>query len=248
VRPGEVSRAHTGCLFLDELPLFNADIIEALRQPLESGEITIARGDESATFPARTMVVVAANPCPCGDYHPTDRDNRCTCTEVRRRDYRRKLAGPVTDRIDITRHVEPVAPHEARDPMARPEPTTKIRARVSDARARQRLRYAGTPWRLNADVSGSVLRERWPLTEAAADRLEDRVYAGGLTRRGATRVHRLAWTVADLRHLDRPDVEELDVAIRLRTGEPLLVATTTSGASAGSRRGPWSGGIRAGAR
>jgi magnesium chelatase family protein len=223
VRPGEVSRAHTGALFLDEFPLFNADIIEALRQPLESGEVTIARGEESATFPARAMVVIACNPCPCGDYHPTDRDNRCTCTEVRRRDYRRKLSGPITDRIDITRHIDPVPPHEARDPLARPEPTATIRERVTGARERQLRRYADTPWRLNADVPGPTLLGRWPLIEEAARMLEDRVYAGGLTHRGATRVHRLAWTVADLRHVHRPGLDELDVAVRLRTGEPLLV-------------------------
>jgi magnesium chelatase family protein len=225
VRPGEVSRAHTGALFLDEFPLFNADIIEALRQPLESGEVTIARGEESATFPARAMVVIACNPCPCGDFHPTNRDNRCTCTEVRRREYRRKLGGPITDRIDITRHIEPVAPHEARDPLARPEPTAAIRARVGAARERQSLRYAGTPWRVNADVPGPVLRARWPLTDDAARTLEDRVYAGGLTHRGATRVHRLAWTVADLRRVDRPGPDELDVALRLRNGDPLLVTS-----------------------
>src|SRR4051794_30611504 len=143
VRPGEVSRAHTGALFLDEFPLFAADIVEALRQPLESGEITIARGEEAATFPARAMVVIACNPCPCGDYHPTDRDNRCACTEVRRREYRRKLGGPVLDRIDIVRHVEPVPAHEARDPLARPEPTHAIRTRVTEARERQSRRYAG---------------------------------------------------------------------------------------------------------
>ncbi|MEP7091467.1 MAG: YifB family Mg chelatase-like AAA ATPase [Nocardioidaceae bacterium] len=225
VRPGEVSRAHLGALFLDEFPLFNADIVEALRQPLECGEITIARGEESATFPARAMVVVASNPCPCGDYHPTNRDNRCTCTEVRRREYRRKLGGPVMDRIDITRHVEPVPAHEARDPLARPEPTAPIRARVTAARERQRLRLAGTAWRLNADVPGPALLDRWPLAAAATRLLEDRVYAGGLTRRGATRVHRVAWSIADLRGADRPGVDELDVALRLRTGEPLLVAS-----------------------
>ena len=225
VRPGEVSRAHTGALFLDEFPLFNADIIEALRQPLESGEITIARGEEAATFPARAMVVLAMNPCPCGEYHPTDRDNRCTCTEVRRRDYRRKLGGPIVDRIDITRHVEPVSAHEARDPLARPEPTSVVRRRVEGARARQTARYAGTPWRVNADVPGPALRERWPIDEAAALVLDDRVYAGTLTRRGGTRVHRLAWTVADLRGLDRPGVHELDVALRLRSGDPLLTAS-----------------------
>ena len=225
VRPGEVSRAHLGVLFLDEFPFFNADIVEALRQPLESGEITIARGEESATFPARTMVVIASNPCPCGDFHPTNRDNRCVCTEVRRREYRKKLSGPVTDRIDITRHVEPVPPHEARDPLARPEPSAAIRARVTGARERQAARYDGKSWRLNADVPGPELLRRWPLGEDAARLLEDRVYAGGLTRRGATRVHRLAWTVADLRGLDRPGTGELDVALRLRTGDPLMLAS-----------------------
>jgi magnesium chelatase family protein len=223
VRPGEVSRAHTGALFLDEFPLFAADIIEALRQPLESGEITIARGDEVATFPARAMVVLACNPCPCGDFHPTNRDNRCTCTEVRRRDYRSRLSGPLVDRIDITRHVEPVRPHEVDDPLARPEPTAPIRRRVEAARARQRDRYAGTSWRVNADVPGPALREGWPLTDVAARLLDERVYAGALTRRGATRVHRLAWTVADLRGVDRPGAEELDVALRLRTGQPLTL-------------------------
>jgi magnesium chelatase family protein len=231
VRPGEVSRAHTGVLFLDEFPLFNADIIEALRQPLESGEITIARGEESATFPARMMLVVACNPCPCGDFHPTNRDNRCTCPEVRRRDYRRRLSGPVTDRIDITRHVEPVAAHEARDPLTRPEPTAVVRERVTAARERQRQRLEGTSWRLNADVPGPVLLQRWALTEPAARILGDRVYDGGLTRRGATRVHRLAWTVADLRGTARPGLDELDVALRLRTGDPLLVGTFEAGSS-----------------
>jgi magnesium chelatase family protein len=225
VRPGEVSRAHMGVLFLDEFPLFNADIIEALRQPLESGEITIARGEESATFPARTMVVIAANPCPCGDYHPRDRDNRCVCPEVRRRDYRRKLSGPVVDRIDIVRHVEPLASHEVADPLACPEPSAVIRARVTAARDRQAARYAGTPWRLNSDVPGPVLRVDWPLTEAAARVLAGRLHHGGLTARGATRVHRLAWTVADLWDRDQPGVEELDVALRLRSGEPLLVSS-----------------------
>lgn len=223
VRPGEVSRAHTGTLFLDEFPLFNADIIEALRQPLESGEITIARGEESATFPARSMFVVACNPCPCGDYHPTNRDNRCTCTEVRRREYRKKISGPIADRIDITRHIEPVRPHEIHDPLARPEASESIRRRVVAARSRQAERYAGTPWRLNADVAGPALRERWPLTEEADQRLTERVYAGDLTRRGATRVHRLAWTVADLGEVAQPGSRELDVALRLRTGEPLTL-------------------------
>jgi len=225
IRPGELSRAHTGTLFLDEFPLFNADIIEALRQPLENGEVTISRGDETTTFPARTMVVVACNPCPCGDYHPVNRDNRCTCTELRRREYRKKLSGPVIDRIDIVRHVEPVPPHEARDPLARPEPTAVVRARVAAARRRQAERYADTAWRVNADVPGPKLVTDYPLTDIATRLLEDKVYGRALTGRGGTRVHRLAWTVADLRGVGRPGVDELDVALRLRRGDPLLVAS-----------------------
>jgi magnesium chelatase family protein len=228
VRPGEVSRAHTGTLFLDEFPLFSADIIEALREPLESAEITIARGEESATFPARTMVVLACNPCPCGDYHPFRRDHTCTCSEVRRRDYRRRISGPIADRIDITRHVEPERAGW-QDPVSPPECSASVRSRVEAARARQAGRYAGTPWRVNADVPGPVLRERWPLTDGATRALDELVQAGRLTRRGATRVHRLAWTVADLAARQRPDQPDLETALALRTGQPLLLEALITG-------------------
>ena len=229
VRPGELSRAHNGALFLDEFPFFHADLVEALRQPLEHGEVSISRGDETTTFPARAMVVLACNPCPCGDYHPTNRDNRCGCTEVRRREYRKKLSGPVVDRIDIVRHVEPVPVHEARDPLARPEGTAVVRARVAAARARQVERYAGTAWRLNSDVPGPEMLTRFPLTEAGTRLLERQMT--GLSGRGATRVHRLAWTVADLRGVAQPGADEVDVALRLRRGDPLLVASLPGVAS-----------------
>lgn len=224
VRPGEVSKAHLGVLFLDEFPLLPSDIVEALRQPLESGEITIARGDEDATYPAAGMLVLAANPCPCGEYHPYRRDHRCTCGEVKRRDYRRKLSGPIADRIDITRFVEPVKPHQLRDRFAAPESSATVLARVTLARQRQRARYADTPWRLNAHVPGPLLRECWPLDAAAEQRLDQEVYGGGLTRRGATRVHRVSWSVADLRGLERPGLDELEVALRLRAAAPLDLA------------------------
>ncbi|QNN52138.1 YifB family Mg chelatase-like AAA ATPase [Nocardioides mesophilus] len=232
VHPGEISRAHHGALFLDEFPLFTSDIVEGLREPLESGEVTIARGEEAATFPARAMVVLACNPCPCGDYHPQNPEHHCTCSEVARREYRRKLTGPVIDRIDITRHIEPVRPHELADPLASPEPSEAIRARVAAARARQRERYDGTPWRLNADVPGPALRATWPLTSPAAALLDAQVRDGRLTRRGATRVHRLAWTVSDLSAASRPDLDEVETALRLRSGAPLLLASLPSGASA----------------
>jgi len=225
VRPGEVSKAHLGVLFLDEFPLFASDIIDAMRQPLESGDITIARGEEVAMFPARSMVVLACNPCPCGNYHPLNRDHACVCSELRRRAYRSRLSDMIADRIDITRHVEPVPKHEFADRLAKPESTADVRGRVLVARSRQAARYLGTHWRLNCDVPGPALREQWPLTDEAERRLDSEIYSGRLTQRGAVRVHRLAWTVSDLRGVDRPGRAELDVALRLRSGRPLELRT-----------------------
>ena len=225
VRPGEVSKAHLGVLFLDEFPLFASDIIDAMRQPLESGDITIARGEEVAMFPARSMVVLACNPCPCGNYHPLNRDHACVCSEVRRRAYRSRLSEPIADRIDITRHVEPVPEHEFADRLTQPESTADVRGRVLVARSRQAARYLGTHWRLNCDVPGPALREQWPLTDEAGRRLDSEIYSGRLTQRGAVKVHRLAWTVSDLRGVERPGRAELDVALRLRSGRPLELRT-----------------------
>ncbi|WP_340539407.1 YifB family Mg chelatase-like AAA ATPase [Nocardioides sp. GXZ039] len=232
VRPGEISRAHAGVLLLDEWPLFRADIIDALRQPLESGEITIARTDESATLPARTLVVLACNPCPCGDYAEDRGKNRCTCRPVELRDYRRKMRAPIADRIDISRYVGPLQPHD-HDRFSHCESSAEVRLRVTAARQRQAERYAECGWRLNGQVPGPVLRERWPLPAAAQRLIDDRLYAGKLSSRGAVRVHRLAWTVADLGAVGQadpavdstPGVAEVDVALRLRAGEPLLVST-----------------------
>ena len=224
VRPGEISRAHCGVLLLDEFPLFRADVINALRQPLESGEISVARAEESVVLPARSIVVLAANPCPCGDFHADASLDRCKCREVQRRDYRRKVTGPITDRIDITRHLTAVTPTAARDPLAVRESSSTVRQRVTAARERQTERYRGEAWRLNGHVPGHVLTARWPLTDAAAALVDDQLWKGRLTRRGVTRVHRLAWTVADLAGVDRPGLAEADTALRLRAGEPLLVA------------------------
>ncbi|MET0840006.1 MAG: YifB family Mg chelatase-like AAA ATPase [Marmoricola sp.] len=238
VRPGEVSKAHLGVLFLDEFPLFPTDVVEALREPLESGEISISRGDEDATYPARTMFVFACNPCRCGEYTPYSRDHRCTCGEVKRRDYRSKISGPIADRIDITRFVEPLRPEQRGEAVLhfdRPEPSASIRVRVTAARERQRARYAGLRWRLNVHAPGPLLRERWPLTPTAAARLDREVYDARLTRRGAVRVHRVAWSVADLAGVDRPGSEELDVALRLRAATPLLLRQLPAPFAAPSR-------------
>ena len=133
----------------------------------------------------------------------------------------------MADRIDIVRHVEPLAAHERADRFAPREDSATVRARVARARARQAERYAESGWRLNGHATGAALRDHWPLTDAATAVLDSHVVKGALTSRGAVRVHRMAWTVHDLAEepSGRPGVEELDVALRLRTGAPLLASS-----------------------
>ena len=231
VRPGEISRAHCGVLFLDEFPLFRSDVIDALRQPLESGEVTIARGEESATYPARGMVVMACNPCPCGGYSAGVGGNQCRCPELSRRHYQRRITGPIQDRIDIVRNVFPPMSGGGEDPTERRDTSLEVRARVSAARERQSERFAGRSWRLNSQIPSAALVGDWPLPESARRLLDTHLYAGRLSRRGAVRAHRLAWTVADVRGGDRPDDQDVETALRLRTGEPLLVAAMRRRAS-----------------
>jgi magnesium chelatase family protein len=201
--------------------LFGRDVLEALRQPLESGEITIARGDEIATFPAQALFVLACNPCACGGFSPTVGVDACGCTENVRREYLRRLQGPVIDRIDITREVlpHPVGSRGALDPL--PEESAVVRARVAAARARQAERFAGLPWRLNAQIPAARLRDTWPLPPEGQAVLDDALRRGGLTRRGLIRAQRLAWSLADLAQRPVPSVDDVRVALLLRTGDPL---------------------------
>ena len=226
VRPGEISRAHCGVLFLDEFPLFRTDVIDALRQPLESGDITVARRDESVTLPAQAMLVLACNPCPCGDYAEDVTANRCRCREQKRRDYRARISGPIADRIDITRHIEPLRPSD-RDPLGTLETSAEIRLRVGAARARQHERYANRGWRLNSQAPGTALRDEWILDPPGRRLVDDALYAGRISSRGAVRVMRLAWTLADLRAVRTgedtvPGFEDVQTALALRSGAPLL--------------------------
>ena len=225
VRPGEISRAHCGVLFLDEFPLFRTDVIDALREPLENGDITIARADELAVLPARGIVVLASNPCPCGNYRPQTPSSRCTCREQERKNYQSRVRGPITDRIDITRHLQPLTPAD-RDQFSRPESTRGRSAPGSRPRGCGRRSATGEP------AGGSTvrrpapaLRERWPLSPPAQQRVDNLMFGGRLSQRGGVRVHRLAWTVADLAGVEKPGEGEVDVALRLRSGDPLLVAT-----------------------
>jgi len=225
VRPGEISRAHLGVLFLDEFPLFRLDVIDALRQPLESGDITIARQEESVTLPARTLLVLAANPCPCGEYSAEPGANRCQCLEAVRRNYRRRLSGPISDRIDITRHVAPARGSE-RDQFRPVEPSELLRRRVAAARERQRVRFAGRSWRLNGQIPSQLLKREFDVAPEAQRLIDAETFQGRLSARGAVRVQRLAWTVADLRAVHtgrdiRPGPAEVVTALRLRNGDPL---------------------------
>lgn len=232
VMPGQISRSHAGVLFLDEFPLFRADIIEALRQPLESGEITVARRDESVTLPARGMIVLASNPCPCGEYVAGVGGNKCRCSERIRRDYRRRVSGPIADRIDITRNVVGASPSQI-DLFRAAEPSAAVRTRVQAARERQYRRFADCSWRLNSHIPSPRLRDDWAVEDAGRTLIDKRMYDGVLSARGAVRVFRLAWTVADLRAGDgeesvRPGLGDVQIALRLRAGEPLELATLPS--------------------
>ncbi|TCJ22583.1 YifB family Mg chelatase-like AAA ATPase [Nocardioides jejuensis] len=220
-RPGEISKAHCGVVMLDEFPLFARDVLDALRQPLESGEVTIARGEEVATFPAQALFVLACNPCACGNFAASVAVDRCVCDARTRREYHRRLAGPAIDRIDISREVRPEAPTPRGpiDPL--PEDSATVRARVAAARARQAVRFDGMPWRLNAHVPAARLRDTWPLPDSGRALIEAAVHNASLTRRGMIRVHRLAWTLADLAARPVPIDADVQVALRLRTGERL---------------------------
>ena len=218
VRPGQVSLAHHGVLFLDEFPHFRADVIEAMRQPLESGEVTIARGEESATYPARSLVVLAANPCPCGNFHGQTGGD-CECTGPQRTHYRRKLTGPILDRVDIWMEVRPQGRRRASSFAPAPESSADVRARVTEARQRQAHRYRDCSWLLNASCPGSVLAERWPLEPEGQRLVDEELSDGRLTRRGLTRVQRLAWTVADCTGVARPGHREADIALVLRSDD-----------------------------
>jgi magnesium chelatase family protein len=221
LRPGAMSMAHRGVLFMDEAPEFAARTLEAMRQPLESGEVTISRAESSATFPARFQLVLAANPCPCG--FDWGRSSRCECPPTARVRYRGRISGPVRDRIDIYRKVNPPSRQDLRDDLAHVEGSDVVMARVAVARARQLDRYRGAPWTRNAEVPGSELRRRWPVRTRAALELDDHLADGRISARGLDRVLRLAWTLADLGERAAPDDVDVQMAWALRTSQPMPV-------------------------
>ncbi|WP_371676459.1 YifB family Mg chelatase-like AAA ATPase [Streptomyces sp. NBC_01276] len=215
-RPGAVSLAHRGVLFLDEAAEFSGKVLDALRQPLEAGHVVIARAAGVVRLPARFLMVLAANPCPCGRHTLHGAGCECPAAVIRR--YQARLSGPLLDRVDLRVEVEPVTRSDLLGQGGRGESTETVAARVREARDRAAARLADTPWRLNSEVPGHELRTRWPAGPGALARAERDMERGLLTARGLDRVLRVAWTVADLRGRDRPDALDVAVALELRTG------------------------------
>ncbi|GLY84101.1 YifB family Mg chelatase-like AAA ATPase [Actinoallomurus iriomotensis] len=214
IRPGAASLAHRGILFLDESPEFGGGVLDALRQPLEGGEVVIARSGATARFPARFTMLLAANPCPCAA--PRFRD--CSCAPSVRRRYLARMSGPLLDRVDLKSELEEVTRAELRYDLTLAESSEVVAERVLTARERTRRRLADTPWRTNAEIPGRELRRRFAPPHAALAALDRPLADGRLSARGLDRVVRVAWTLTDLRGKETPTTDEVNEALGLWEG------------------------------
>lgn len=212
-RPGAASRAHRGILFLDEAPEYERRVLDALRQPLESGELVIHRSAGTAAYPARFQLVLAANPCPCGKASGKGID--CTCTPTMRRRYLGRLSGPLLDRVDIQLEVERVSLANFGQSGGEEDSAT-VAGRVRAARVRQLQRLGPLGMETNSQVPGRVLRGELRLASGTTGILDRSLERGVLTARGYDRVLRLAWTLADLACRERPDTNDIGQALSLR--------------------------------
>lgn len=213
-RPGEVSLAHRGVLFLDELPEYGKNTLDVLRQPLEGGTVTVSRSAHSVTFPADCMLVAAMNPCPCG--HATDPRHTCVCSPGLIRRYRARLSGPLLDRIDLHINV-PAVPYEELQAGASPVTSARMRERVLATRAVQQARYAEVPYcRTNADLSGSLLEKHCRMGAPERAFLREAVQRLALSARAYTRILRISRTIADLAGSESIGVPHLAEAIGCR--------------------------------
>jgi magnesium chelatase family protein len=215
-RPGAISLSHRGVLFLDEAPEFSGSALEALRQPLEDGQVTIHRSRGYATYPARIQLVLAANPCPCAK--PAG-DVSCECSPLTRRRYLARLSGPLLDRVDLRIELDPVTSAQLVREDVTAEGSERVLGRVVAARDTAAGRWARFGSRTNAEVSGAQLRDReFRLPVETTRRLTDHIDRGLLSARGFDRVLRIAWTVSDLDGRNRPDKDDIDEALYLRGG------------------------------
>jgi magnesium chelatase family protein len=193
--PGEISLAHNGVLFLDELPEFHRQTLEVLRQPLEDGTVTIARALNSTTFPANFMLIAALNPCPCG--YRGDQRRSCHCTPPQIERYMSKISGPLVDRIDI--HIEvPSVAYRDLSGGSPGTPSSALRAQVAAARTMQTTRFNGGSTRYNADMSHRQTRQFCPLDDPCQNLLKEAMSEMGLSARAHDKVLRVARTIADL--------------------------------------------------
>jgi len=206
-RPGEVSLAHNGVLFLDELPEFPRNVLEVLRQPLEDGRVTIARAAMTLSFPATFMLAAAMNPCPCGYFN--DPTHECTCTPPLIQRYVSKVSGPLLDRIDIHIDVPAVKYRELRGNES-PESSAEIRARIEPARARQQARFQGTKIFANAQMTPRHINKFCRLDAASEQLLESAMTRMGLSARAHDRILKVARTIADLE--GTPDIASKHIA------------------------------------
>jgi magnesium chelatase family protein len=209
-RPGAVSRAHRGVLFLDECAEIGVRALEALRTPLEDGEIRLARRDGVACYPARFQLVLAANPCPCAPANPQD----CICAAVVKRRYLGKLSGPLLDRVDLRVQMNPVRANAFS--VADVESTAQVRHRVTTARNAAAQRWRPHGFLTNAEVSGSLLRRKFRPSSTAMKPLRTALDRGLLSIRGVDRTLRVAWSLADLAGRTSPELAEVAAALSFR--------------------------------
>lgn len=212
-RPGAISRAHRGVLFLDEAPEFGRGVLDSLRQPLEKGSVSLHRAAGVSTYPCRCQLILAANPCPCA---PATGDADCGCTSTARRRYTDRLSGPLLDRVDLQVALPAVSRRALLDIDAPREASPQVAERVAQARASAGQRLAAWGKNLNSEVPGTVLRERLRLPKAALASAELAIDRGLLSVRGFDRVLRVAWTLADLAGMTSPGAAEVDAAVGLR--------------------------------
>jgi magnesium chelatase family protein len=219
IKPGAVSLAHNGVLFIDEAPECNSGVLDALRQPLESGEVTITRAIGSVNFPAKFILVLAANPCPCGKF--SGKGRACTCSAQQIRRYSTKLSGPLLDRIDIRLQVDPPTRTELASTELG-ESSSTVRERVGQARKLAVARFSKYPWSLNSEIPAKFLRNEFRAEKSAMSLLHIQLEKENLSARGFHKVLRLAWSIADSQQHEVPIKADVERAISLRMGADLL--------------------------
>ena len=219
IRPGATSLAHQGVLFIDEAPECARGVLDSLRQPLESGHVTISRAVGSVTYPARFMLVLAANPCPCGRF--SGRGRSCTCTQVAIRRYLQRLSGPLLDRIDIRVVVDsPSRIEMASDSLG--ESSAVVRERVITARAIADSRFKTSPWKLNSQIPPSELRKKFRAEKLGMNFLHTELDSERLSARGFHKVLRISWSIADSNGHTIPNRDDVESAFLLREGMEML--------------------------